>query len=303
MFTRIQKAWRSYKDNKLTNNSKVTPEPNFQSLHFSINPENKLSHQLNIENNNFELCHEMSNNIAGKSNTKVSTYFPNKFKIEVDSDSAISDYSDAIETSTDIDLIVKQDQHLNNNFSSQISLQKNRDEDEADFRKRVRKINLLSLAQEFAALKKMNSDALPFDLHQDKYKEASSVSDTASEADEFSHDWKHEPMANGFSLVDINNGNNLISITQDVHSSCCSVPDIVKVGGAMNEDDDGRRDANQRSCGDAISDVKDGRAVMIIDDDGRDRGENHHVQLISEHGSQQWVNIYFSKLALFMNFL
>ena len=293
MFARIQKAWRSYKDNKLTTNSKVTPEPDFQSLHFSINPKNKLSHQLNIENNNFEFCCEMSNNIVGKSNTKVSAFFPNKFKIEPDSDSATSDYSDAIETSTDIHLINKQDLYLNNNLSSQIPLQKSQDEDEADFQKRVRKINLLSLAQEFAALKKMNSDALPFDLHQDKYKEASSMSDTASEADEFSHDWKREPMANGFSLVDINNGNSQVARTQDIHSSCCNVPDIVKVGGAMNEDDDGKHDASQRARGGEINDKSDGLPIMIINDDGQDHvpGENPHVQLIPEHGSKQWVTI------------
>jgi len=42
------------------------------------------------------------------------------------------------------------------------------DEDEVDFLKRQRKVNFLSLAQEFAAVKKLNPDALPFDVHRQK---------------------------------------------------------------------------------------------------------------------------------------
>ncbi|XP_074657986.1 uncharacterized protein LOC141910976 [Tubulanus polymorphus] len=41
------------------------------------------------------------------------------------------------------------------------------DESDEEFAKRVKKINYLSLAQEFAELKKIDANALPFDLHKD----------------------------------------------------------------------------------------------------------------------------------------
>jgi len=46
-----------------------------------------------------------------------------------------------------------------------LAVQRRPDEDETEFLKRQRKINFLSLAQEFAAVKTVNPDALPFNLH------------------------------------------------------------------------------------------------------------------------------------------
>jgi len=47
-----------------------------------------------------------------------------------------------------------------------LAMQRRPDEDEMEFLQRRRKMNFLSLAQEFAAIKKANPDALPFNLHR-----------------------------------------------------------------------------------------------------------------------------------------
>lgn len=57
------------------------------------------------------------------------------------------------------------------------------EEDEEEFNKRVRKTNYLSLAQEFAELKKVNANALPFGLHKDEYQSASPLSEGESGSD------------------------------------------------------------------------------------------------------------------------
>lgn len=49
-----------------------------------------------------------------------------------------------------------------------LAMQRRPDEDEVEFLQRQRKINFLSLAQEFAAIKKVNPSALPFNLHQQR---------------------------------------------------------------------------------------------------------------------------------------
>ncbi len=60
------------------------------------------------------------------------------------------------------------------------------DETDEQFNKRLRKINYLSLAQEFAALKQVDADALPFDLHNhaqnEQLQDASPMSEASSEA-------------------------------------------------------------------------------------------------------------------------
>jgi len=71
-----------------------------------------------------------------------------------------------------------------------LSIQRRPDEDEAEFLQRQRKVNFLSLAQEFAAIKKANPDALPFNLHRQRNdvgnnEEASEESDEVSLAQEF----------------------------------------------------------------------------------------------------------------------
>jgi len=70
-----------------------------------------------------------------------------------------------------------------------LAIQRRPDEDEMEFLQRQRKMNFLSLAQEFAAIKKANPDALPFNLHKQRNnassKEENEESDDVSLAQEF----------------------------------------------------------------------------------------------------------------------
>ena len=116
--------------------------------------------------------------------------------IEPEPDSVVSDYSEMAdplkEHLANVQIIQKEDLDVGNTmFSNQFSvgqkIMRSPDETEEEFTKRLRKINYLSLAQEFAALKKIDADALPFDLRrapQDLTRiRGSPMSETSSETD------------------------------------------------------------------------------------------------------------------------
>jgi hypothetical protein len=101
--------------------------------------------------------------------------------IEPDPNSFCSDYSEMGEPIREhlanVQIIVRADLDLGNTAApapaspshhqqQDGSLQRAADESDEEYARRVRKTNYLSLAQEFAALKRINADALPFDLHQ-----------------------------------------------------------------------------------------------------------------------------------------
>ena len=65
------------------------------------------------------------------------------------------------------------------NFVVQQKIQREVDETDEEFQKRLKKINFLSLAQEFAELKKVDADALPFDLHKSVHEDFSPMSDVS----------------------------------------------------------------------------------------------------------------------------
>ncbi|CAI9740323.1 Hypothetical predicted protein [Octopus vulgaris] len=68
-----------------------------------------------------------------------------------------------------------------NSFSTRSeTLQQNPDETDEEFHKRVKKVNFLSLAQEFAELKKIDADVLPFDLHKTDFSDYSPMSEESS---------------------------------------------------------------------------------------------------------------------------
>jgi len=64
-----------------------------------------------------------------------------------------------------------------------LAVQRRPDEDETEFLQRQKKVNFLSLAQEFAAVKRTHPDALPFNLHRHK-----NVADSKEEGNEESDD-------------------------------------------------------------------------------------------------------------------
>ncbi|XP_013392216.1 uncharacterized protein LOC106160229 isoform X2 [Lingula anatina] len=108
-------------------------------------------------------------------------------------DSVVSDYSEMADPVRDLFVenevkIVKREElaggkNLCTGSSLEEKPERSPEETQEEFEKRVRKENYLSLAQEFAALKKINSDALPFDLHKEVNKrEYSPMSEGSSVA-------------------------------------------------------------------------------------------------------------------------
>ena len=112
--------------------------------------------------------------------------------IEPEPESVTSDYSEMADSIKEhlanVQIIQKEDLEAGNTmFPNQFSIQqkivRGADETEEEFAKRLRKINYLSLAQEFAELKKINADALPFGLHNKQYQDYSPMSDVSTDTD------------------------------------------------------------------------------------------------------------------------
>jgi hypothetical protein len=91
-----------------------------------------------------------------------------------DRESILSDYSEMAEPVKEhlANMQVLQEAELCLNLPAQpfgcrhwLTMNKKSDEDDADCRRHQQKMNFLSLAQEFAALKTVNAEALPFNLH------------------------------------------------------------------------------------------------------------------------------------------
>ncbi|ESO02272.1 hypothetical protein HELRODRAFT_188645 [Helobdella robusta] len=173
--------------------------------------DNRLYYSQDIRNNNVDYNYnEMSTDSPLRFSNKnylknlSSSNSSSQFQIESDPNSFASDYSEVNDTlkdqlanvhilsndsltyisSNNESLISVHQKNLDNNINNLHQKPQENSEDDINIQKQVRKTNLLSLAQEFAALKKMNSYALPFDLHHDRYKDLNSLSDTASEPDD-----------------------------------------------------------------------------------------------------------------------
>ena len=113
--------------------------------------------------------------------------------IEPEPDSVASDYSEMAEPIREhlanVQIIQKEDLDTGNTmFPDQFTvgqkISQRPDETDEEFSRRLRKINYLSLAQEFAALKKVDADALPFGLQKGAHKlqdVVSPMSETSSE--------------------------------------------------------------------------------------------------------------------------
>ena len=107
--------------------------------------------------------------------------------IDTDPESIVSDYSEmgeqVREHLANVQIIRKEDLAVANTMPNEVLLQQKiarlPNETDIEFAKRLRKLNFLSLAQEFAQLKKVDSAALPFDAHK-SHELISPQSDTAS---------------------------------------------------------------------------------------------------------------------------
>ncbi|XP_060063914.1 uncharacterized protein LOC132544346 isoform X2 [Ylistrum balloti] len=151
----------------------------------------------------------------------------NKVRYEHDSDSLSSDYSEfsaPLKDLADSEVTIVERQQLaegnipqsSRNTSSKV-VRKPFESDE-EFSRRIRKLNFLSIAQEFAELKKVNCDILPFDLHKGQQFSESSCSDTSSAPTSQLSSEMNTPSEPSDSFVQLNNGvNNLMS--KDLNSN------------------------------------------------------------------------------------
>lgn len=148
----------------------------------------------------------------------------NKVRYEHDSDSMSSDYSEVsapLKDLADAEVTIIEKRQLaegnipqSSRVSPSSSIRKPFESDE-EFSRRIRKLNFLSIAQEFAELKKVNSDILPFDLHKGQQLSESSCSDSTSSAPTSEMNTPSDPSD---SFVQLNNGvNNLMS--KDLNSN------------------------------------------------------------------------------------
>ncbi|XP_033760771.1 myb-like protein P isoform X2 [Pecten maximus] len=151
----------------------------------------------------------------------------NKVCDEHDSDSLSSDYSEFSAPLKDLaesEVTIIECQQLaegnipysSGNTSSRV-VRKPFESDE-ELSRRIRKLNFLSIAQEFAELKKVNCNILPFDLHKGQQVPESSCSDTSSAPNSQLSSEMNTPSDPSDSFEQLNNGVNSL-ISKDLNSN------------------------------------------------------------------------------------
>ena len=152
-----------------------------------------------------------------------------KHDSDVDCVSIASDYSEVSVplrelTESEVEIVQKTDL-TNKSFipacSTAANIQRNPEETDEEFRKRVRKINLLSIAQEFADLKKVNAKALPLGLHK-CHSGSQSSSEASSKQSSAMSTPCDPPISNGNMNYGFSNNNN--DVNCNVFSGQSSTP-------------------------------------------------------------------------------
>ncbi len=208
---RIQRAWRMFRrrqDAGQDNNNTMSPqlsETDELSETESVNgaqamslatPEDSEKHLYPEDEiqSDFDSTHNVNDQEFDVSSPEDSSEQAQQPVIEPEPDSGVSDYSEMAdplkEHLANVQIIQKEDLETGNTmFANQFSvgqkIMRSPDETEEEFTKRLRKINYLSLAQEFAELKKVDADALPFNLHKgpQDFTDISPMSEVSSETE------------------------------------------------------------------------------------------------------------------------
>lgn len=201
----IQRAWRSYRNSrhsidKLDKDEPPSEPDNSVQMMSLSTPDDCVQNQrsdnylltndrLDCEISEVDQAEELK--FAERKGCGLPSSLAVRCGIESEPESIVSDYSEMAdpikEHLANVQIIQKEDLDLGNafvnNFLVQPKIFRGVEEDEEEFNKRVRKTNYLSLAQEFAELKKVNANALPFGLHKDEYQSASPLSEGESGSD------------------------------------------------------------------------------------------------------------------------
>lgn len=188
---RIQRAWRHYqnaKDRKSIVDSEEKDVENEKVVMKIPKVETSLSGKLLTDR--FSRESTPDDRLSRNSLSPCRNVLLNKLRGDTDTDSVSSDYS--VDILTPLQDISELNIYEKNNLTDPSGtvnvpenankLERKERETEEDFNRRVRKTNLLSIAQEFAELKKVNADALPFDLHKAQNSVAESSSSECSSA-------------------------------------------------------------------------------------------------------------------------
>lgn len=100
---------------------------------------------------------------------------PSRFSVDVECESVVSDYSEVGGPLKDLerevhyldrDALTGCDLSVLDLTAGHWQVERREDETEEEFQRRLRKVNLLSLAQEFAELKKIDAQACPINFHR-----------------------------------------------------------------------------------------------------------------------------------------
>ena len=177
---RIQRAWRAYKSRGRhsscvhDNNNSMSPQPSESELSDteSVNGQQAMSVSTPGDSSELNLQEDIHSDIPSDFDSALTTPDTDTRNDNI-KDGVILDYSEMAKPLrqhlADVDVCSKSvgnkvaSSSNNGVFQTQQKIIRTPDETDEEYNKRVRKINYLSLAQEFAALKKVDSSAEPFE--------------------------------------------------------------------------------------------------------------------------------------------
>ncbi|XP_041351531.1 IQCJ-SCHIP1 readthrough transcript protein-like [Gigantopelta aegis] len=179
----IQRGWRAYLKRKAENQGHHFPEDEDVSKSDGDSEYSETESALGVQAMTVltpeeNQTHNGSESDVGKAYSRFirEKKSPIKSLINSECESVLSDYSEIagpledIENELEVYIVdrgkLKTGDFVLNSGNNSKEVQRISGETDLEFAKRARKINILSLAQEFAELKKIDAHALPFDLHK-----------------------------------------------------------------------------------------------------------------------------------------
>lgn len=207
MYCRIQRAWRTYQRHKHLGSCAVArscDDHSRQPSEADDASDSSSVHPMSLsEGSDGELLPQVMSSIGGIA----------KHVIEAEPESIASDYSEMAdfvkEHLANVHIVRKDDLETGNTqfpadrFTVEQKVPRQPGETDDEYNKRLRKLNYLSLAQEFAELKKIDADALPFDRHCDRTLE--DFSPTSDIEVDTSPSTMATPMASGLPIIQLDN--------------------------------------------------------------------------------------------------
>lgn len=178
----LQHAWKTYTSSNKDHNFKPIPSITIGSSGTEGEIYSSDSLEL-MDQSRLDLGH-----IPESESSNDSNLLSTQCGCESETESIMSDYSEMADPVKEhlANVQIMADPLSSASFIVRPRLIRGAEESEAAFLQRIRKMNFLSLAQEFADLKKQNASILPFNLHEERYKNGKESEDEADKVDELS---------------------------------------------------------------------------------------------------------------------